>query len=109
MDNFNFDKLGNSEDEPIKELVDKVQYDTFCSAYDCISELGVYFLVQKGSKRPMKIIKGLIEYFQHPDREEYEKCAILLKAAKEYKKAKEDKLKTLNVKKQNIKKNTKKL
>ena len=108
MDNFNFDKLGNSDDEPIKELVEKVQYDTFCSAYDCISALGVDFLVSKGSKRPMQIVKGLIEYFQHPDREEYEKCAILLKAAKTFKKEK-DELKKLTVKKNNIKKSTKKL
>ena len=108
MDNFNFDKLGNSEDEPIQELVDKVQYDTFNSAYDCISELGVHFLISKGSKRPMRIVKGLIDYFQHPDREEYEKCAILLKAAKKYKNEK-DRLLKLNIKNENIKKSSKKL
>ena len=112
MENFNFDKLDSSDDQPIKELVDKVQYDTFCSAYDCISEMGVGFLIAKGSKYPMKLMKGLIDYFQHPDREEYEKCAILLSAAKKFKKErdkKKDALKNLNIKKQNIKKNTKKL
>ncbi len=108
MENFNFDKLDSSDEQPIRELVDKVQYDTFCSAYDCISEMGVDFLIAKGSKHPMRLMKGLIDYFQHPDREEYEKCAILLSAAKKFKKEK-DALKVLNVKKQNIKKNTKKL
>ncbi len=108
MENFNFDKLNDSDEQPIKELVEQVQYDTFNSAYDCISEMGVDFLVAKGSKHPMRLMKGLIDYFQHPDREEYEKCAILLTAAKKYKKEK-DALKHINVKKQNIKKNTKKL
>ena len=95
MENFNFDKLGNSSEQPLKELVEKVQYDTFTQAYECIEEMGYEFLIVKGSKKPLKILKGLIEYFQHPDREEYEKCAILLKAAKSYRDDKKelDKLK----------------
>ncbi len=95
MEDFNFDKLGNSSDHPLKELVEKVQYDTFTQAYKCIEEMGYEFLIVKGSKKPLKILKGLIEYFQHPDREEYEKCAILLKAAKSYRDDKKelDKLK----------------
>ena len=95
MEDFNFDKLGISSDHPLKELVEKVQYDTFTQAYKCIEEMGYEFLIVKGSKKPLKILKGLIEYFQHPDREEYEKCAILLKAAKSYRDDKKelDKLK----------------
>ena len=95
MENFNFDKLGNSSEQPLKELVEKVQYDTFTQAYECIEEMGYEFLIVKGSKKPLRILKGLIEYFQHPDREEYEKCAILLKAAKSYRDDKKelDKLK----------------
>lgn len=84
MEDFNFDKLGNSSDQPIKELVDRVQYDTFVQAFDCIEEMGYEFLITKGSKKPLRILKMLIEYFQHPDREEYEKCAVLLEAAKSY-------------------------
>ena len=33
MEDFNFDKLGNSSEQPLKELVEKVQYDTFTQAY----------------------------------------------------------------------------
>jgi len=88
MKNFNFDKLDSSEEQPLKELIDQVQYDTFTSAYDCIAEKGLEFLVDKGSKRPKYIVSGLIAYFQHPDREEYEKCAVLLKASKRYDKLK---------------------
>ena len=90
MENFNFDKLDSSDDQPLNELIEQVQYDTFTSAYDCIAEKGLEFLVAKGSKRPKYIVGGLIAYFQHPDREEYEKCAILLKAAKSYIKSKKD-------------------
>ena len=39
---------------------------------------------------PLRILKGLIDYFSHPDREEYEKCAILLKAAKSYRNDKKE-------------------
>jgi len=84
MDNFNFDTQDNSSEQPIRELIDKVQYDTFCQAYDCINEIGAEFLVAKGSKNPQKILQGLIHYFQHPDREEYEKCAVLLKVLRSY-------------------------
>ena len=90
MENFNFDKLDSSNEQPLKELIEQVQYDTFSSAYDCIEELGVEFLISKGSKRPMSIIKGLIEYFQQPHLEEYEKCAVLLNAAKSYRKSKKE-------------------
>ena len=90
MESFNFDKLDSSNEQPLKELIDQVKYDTFNSAYDCIKEMGLQFLVEKGSKRPKYIINGLINYFQHPDREEYEKCAVLLKAAKSYVKMKKD-------------------
>ena len=38
----------------------------------------------------MSIIKGLIEYFQQPHLEEYEKCAVLLNAAKSYRKSKKE-------------------
>ena len=90
MENFNFDKLGNSSEQPLKELVEKVQYDTFTQAYECIEEMGYEFLIVKGSKKPLRILKGLIDYFSHPDREEYEKCAILLKAAKSYRNDKKE-------------------
>ena len=90
MENFNFDKLNSSNEEPLKELIEQVQYDTFSAAYDCIEELGVDFLVSKGSKRPMQIVKGLIEYFQQPHLEEYEKCAVLLEAAKSYRRNKKE-------------------
>ncbi len=90
MEDFNFDKLGNSSEHPLKELVEKVQYDTFNQAYKCIEEMGYEFLITKGSKKPLRILKGLIEYFQHPDREEYEKCAVLLEAAKSYRNDKKD-------------------
>ncbi len=90
MENFNFDKLSSSNEEPLKELVAQVQYDTFTAAYDCIEELGVDFLVSKGSKKPLRIVKGLIEFFQQPHLEEYEKCAVLLKAAKSYRRDKKE-------------------
>ncbi len=90
MESFNFDKLDSSNEQPLNDLIDQVQYDTFNSAYDCIKEMGVEFLVEKGSKKPKYIVQGLIKYFQHPDREEYEKCAVLLKAAKSYVKSKKD-------------------
>jgi len=90
MESFNFDKLDSSNEQPLNELIQQVQYDTFNSAYDCIKEMGIEFLVAKGSKKPKFIIKGLIEYFQHPDREEYEKCAVLVKAAESYIKGKKD-------------------
>ena len=90
MESFNFDKLDSSNAQPLKELIEQVKYDTFVSAYNCIDEMGVEFLISKGSKKPKFIIQGLIEYFQHPDREEYEKCAVLVKAAKSYIKSKKD-------------------
>ena len=90
MENFNFDKFSSSNEEPLKELVAQVQYDTFTAAYDCIEELGVDFLVSKGSKKPLRIVKGLIEFFQQPHLEEYEKCAVLLKAAKSYRRDKKE-------------------
>ena len=90
MESFNFDKLDSSNEQPLNELIQQVQYDTFNSAYECIKEMGVQFLVDKGSKKPKYIIKGLIEYFQHPNREEYEKCAVLVKAAKSYVRIKKD-------------------
>ena len=108
MENFNMDNLSTPDEQPLRDLVEKVQYDTLTSAYECIKDMGIDFLIAKGSKRPVKITKGLIEYFQHPDREEYEKCAVLVKAIKRYRSEK-DTLKELNTKKQNIKKNTKKL
>ena len=42
--------------------------------------MGVDFLIAKGSKKPMRIVKRLIEYFQQPHIEEYEKCAELISA-----------------------------
>lgn len=90
MENFNFDKLDSSNEQPLKELIQQVQYDTFSSAYKCIEEMGVEFLISKGSKKPMKIIKGLIEFFQQPHLEEYEKCAVLLQAAKSYRQNKKE-------------------
>jgi len=98
MENFNFDKLDSSNEQPLKDLIEKVQYDTFTSAYECIEEMGVDFLIAKGSKKPMRIMKGLIEYFQQPHIEEYEKCAVLLKAAKSYRQNKKElkKLKKTN-------------
>ena len=90
MKDFNFDKLDSSNEQPLKELIEKVQYDTFTSAYECIEEMGVDFLIAKGSKKPMRIVKGLIEFFQQPHLEEYEKCAVLLKAAKSYRDSKKE-------------------
>jgi len=94
MEEFNFDKQDNSNEQPIKDLIDKVQYDTFCQAYERIDELGAGFLIAKGSKNPKKIITGLIHYFQHPDREEYEKCAVLLKVLRSYEREHKSKNKT---------------
>ena len=99
MEDFNFDKHGNSSDQPIKELVERVQYDTFVQAFDCIDEMGYEFLITKGSKKPLRILKMLIEYFQHPDREEYEKCAVLLEAAKSYRQNKKELKKLKKIKK----------
>ena len=80
MDSFNepIEKFGDSDQD--LELLAAAMNNTY--EY-LVSEIDLQDLPE-GTwmlKRPKRVstIDELIEYFQHPDREEYEKCAELIK------------------------------
>lgn len=81
-----FEEFANEELDPVeeiklRELYDKEMEDSMRTAFRFIEEIGIDSFIQEGTEvspeRKLRILRNMVDWFAHPDREEYEKAAIL--------------------------------
>ena len=72
------------DDSELQAIMDQVIENSMRSAYSTIEELGVEGWIKEKSisvERKLRITKRMIEWFE--EREEFEKCAVLMRSIKQ--------------------------
>jgi hypothetical protein len=71
------------DDNELQAIMDQIVENSMRSAYDTIEELGVEGWIKEKSisvERKLRITKRMVEWFE--EREEFEKCAVLMRSIK---------------------------
>jgi hypothetical protein len=72
------------DDNELQEIMDQIVENSMRSAFETIEELGSEGWVKEKSisaERKLRITKRMVEWFE--EREEFEKCAVLMRSIKQ--------------------------
>lgn len=93
MENFNMFNFNPENDKyddvDLQDILYQLRGDAMKRGFEIVMEEGISGLRELGSNNPRLIVEKMIKYYSHPDIEEYEKCAELVKLLRNDKPKKE--------------------